>query len=158
MANEPNQGVAPPVFTTDVGRVRLLTSDTDSTPLDPVVAGRGSYIWSSDDEIEALIELTGSPQRAALRILRLVAMTPAMQYKKWSSADLSVDGAAITRALRDLINDIEKSLDGDIAEELSEFAAIVPTGAAMGQPAFYPDPVPQYNGKDLDPTLPLGLV
>lgn len=158
MAGEPNQGVAPPVFTTPVGQVRLLTSDTDPTPLEPDEPGTGSYTWSSDAEIEALIELTGSPQRAALRILRLVAMTPAMQYKKWSSADLSVDGPAITRALRELINDIEKSLDGDDADALSEFVAIVPTGPAMGQPAFFPEHPLQWRGVDTDPTIPLGMM
>lgn len=146
-----NRGVYPPVFTTSVGRVRLLTSDTDATN---IADGQGDYIWSSDEEITALIELTGSPERAALRILRLVAMTPAMKLKKWSSADLSVDGAAISRALRDLINDIEKSLDGADEEAASEFVAVVPTGPAMGQPALYPTTVPQYDGKDLDPTLP----
>lgn len=147
-----NAGIAPPDFATDVGKVRLLTSDTDPSN---VANGEGEYIWSSDDEITALLELTGSPQRAALRILRLVAMTPSMQYKKWSSADLSVDGPAITRALRELINDIEKSLDGDEAVEASEFFMIVNTGPAMSQPAFFPDRPLQWNGHDLDPTLPV---
>ena len=146
-----NQGIAPPDFGSEVGQVRLLTSDTDASNIS---GGNGDYIWSSDAEITALISLTGSPPRAALRILRLVAMTPAMQYKKWSSADLSVDGAAITRALRDLINDIEKSLDGDAESEVAEFFAIVNTGPAMGQPALYPESPLSYRGVPLDPTLP----
>jgi len=146
-----NQGIAPPDFATEVGQVRLLTSDTDASNISD---SSGEYIWSSDAEITALIGLTGSPSRAALRILRLVAMTPSMQYKKWSSADLSIDGPAITRALRDLINDIEKSLDGDAETEVAEFFAIINTGPAMGQPAFYPETPLSYRGVDLDPTLP----
>ena len=148
----PNTGIAPPNFETEVGQVRLLTSDTDATG---ITSGNGEYIWSSDAEITALIALTGSPARAALRILRLVAMTPAMQYKKWSSADLSVDGPAITRALRDLINDIEKSLDGDATAEVAEYFGILNTGPAMGQPALYPEFPLSYRGQDLDPTMPI---
>lgn len=146
-----NSGIAPPQFETEVGQVRLLTSDTDASD---IVDGIGNYIWASDDEITAYVALTGSPQRAALRILRLVAMTPAMQYKKWSSADLSVDGPAITRALRDLINDIEKSLNGDDESESSGFFAVLDTGPAMGQPALFPESPLSYRGVPLDPTLP----
>jgi hypothetical protein len=149
-----NAGITPPDFETPVGQVRLLTSDTDSVPSDPVVAGQGDYLWSSDAEIQALIDLTGSPQRAAIRILRLVAMTPAMQYKKWSSADLSVDGAAITRALRELINDIEKSIDGEAETAASEYSNMVDTGTVMGQPALHRSAT--YRGQDLDTTLPIG--
>lgn len=146
-----NAGIAPPDFSTDVGRVRLLTSDTDASNIS---AGSGEYLWSSDAEITALIDLTGTPERAAIRILRLVAMTPAMQLKKWSSADLSVDGAAITNALRALIKDIENGMGVADASALSEVAMIVPTGAAVAQPALYPGA----EGVDFDPTLPYGLV
>ncbi len=154
-----NDGAYPPDFSTSIGRVRLLTSDTEPRTIvgDPPDVTQ-EYVWMGDTEITALIDLTGSPERAALRILRLVAMTPAMQYKKWSSADLSVDGAAITRALRDLINDIEAEIDKADGTDASEFAALVPTGPSMGQPAFYPDNPLQWNGKDLDPTLPIQAV
>ena len=153
-----NEGATPPDFDTEVGRVRLLTSDTDATPLTPPVSGRGEYLWQGDIEIQALIDLTGSPQHAALRILRLVAMTPALQYKKWSSADLSVDGAAITRALRELINDIERNLDSQTDAATSEYAALVNTGTALGQPALYPQQVPSLNGVDFGANGGLGTV
>lgn len=80
-------------------------------------------------------------------------MTPAMQYKKWASADLSVDGAAISKALRDLINDIEKSLDGDSDQIASEYFAMVDTGTVMGQPAFHR--TLSYGGADVDTTIPI---
>lgn len=142
-----NQGVYPPVYTTDVGTVRLLTGDTDATN---VISGEGDYLWMGDAEITALVAARGTAQRAAIYILRLVAMTPAMQLKKWSSADLTVDGPAITSALRALIKDIEAGLNGEDGLAASEVAMIVPTGAPIAQPAMYPGAV----GVDLDPTLP----
>lgn len=150
-----NLGVAPPDYATEVGRVRLLTSDVDATD---IASGNGTYVWSSDGEITALIELKGSVEHAALHILRLVAMTPALQYKKWSSADLSVDGPAITRALRELINDIEKTLNRDAAELASEYVNVVNTGPAVSQPAFFPREPIRINGVETDPSLPLRIL
>jgi hypothetical protein len=146
-----NSGVYPPVYGTDIGTVRLLTGDTDATN---VISGVGDYLWQGDDEITARVAISGSPQRAAIYILRLVAMTPAMQLKKWSSADLSVDGPAITSALRALIKDIESGLNGEDGIAASEVAMIVPTGAPVAQPALYPGA----QGVDLDPTLPVRIM
>jgi len=148
-----NSGTYPPNFDTDVGLVRLLTSDTEPTILHGLDGAPDQYfyLWAGDTEIQAYIRVTGSPQSAALRILRLVAMTPAMQYKKWSSADLSVDGAAISRALRELINDIEKSLNGDDEKASSEYFNLVSTGTSMGQPAFFQ--TLSYGGVEIDTTI-----
>lgn len=146
-----NQGIAPPDFTTDVGKVRLLIQDTDASSIS---GGQGTYLWQSDDEITALLEMQGGPGRVAIFILRQVAMSPAMQLKKWSSADLSVDGPAITRALRDLINDLEKNLDNEDGLIASEFAALVNVGAGISQPYFFPGA----TGVDLDPTLPARVI
>ena len=151
-----NQGISPIDANSPVGRVRLLTGDTDAVDVSP--SGRGEYMWMSDDEIEGHIALHGSPQRAAIFILRMVAMTPAMQYKKWSSADLTVDGPAITSALRALIADIEKSLDADAASEVADLIGVVPTGASVSQPALLPRQDVMWNGEALDPTLPFRIV
>lgn len=155
-----NTGRYPADTTTDVGKIRVLTEDNDPSNIrvDPDNPGLqiADYFWHSDTELQTLIDVLGmSAERVSIRVLRMVAMTPAMQYKKWSSADLSVDGPAITRAIRDLINDIEKGLDGDAAVLAGEFSMIVNTGPAMGQPAFFPRRVPTYNGQPLDPTLPI---
>lgn len=152
----PNQGKVPLDAESLVGQVRLLTGDTDAKNVTGPV---GEYLWMSDAEIQGYLRLYGeSPQRAAIFILRMVAMTPAMQYKKWSSADLSVDGPAITAALRALIADIEKSLDSDAAGEVADFIGIVPTGAAVSQPALLPADPRQWRGVDLDPGLPLRML
>lgn len=147
-----NQGVAPPDLTSDVGKVRLLIGDTDASD---ITSGQGTYLWYSDDEIAALIPLTGdSIPRTAIRILRIVALTPAMQLKKWSSADLSLDGPAITNALRAMIKDIEAGLDVDAEAGANDTFLVVSTGPAMAQPALYPTRVPTFNGNPIDPTLP----
>lgn len=146
-----NIGIAPPNYDTPVGQVRLLIQDTDASNIS---AGSGEYLWQSDDDIAAMIKARGSAQRAAIYILRMVAMTPSMQLKKWSSADLTVDGPAITRALREMIKDIEDGLNEEAGVTAAEVAMIVPTGAAISQPALYPGA----QGVDLDPTLPIRMV
>jgi hypothetical protein len=153
----PNSGTAPPAFDTPTGQVRLLTGDTNPTDVD-TATDMGTYLWYSDEEIQALLDLKNdSPQRTAIFILRMVSLTPAMQLKKWSSADLSVDGPAITRALRETIADIENGLGEEAGADAADFFALVNTGTVMGQPAFYPETPIQYNGVDLDPTLPMVL-
>jgi hypothetical protein len=152
----PNLGLSPVDFSTPVGKVRLLIQDSEASNVE---GGQGTYLWQSDKEIEALLGMKGgSPERVAIFILRQVAMTPAMQYKKWSSADLSVDGPAITAALRALINDLERSISLAEGDEVADFIGIVPTGAAVSQPALLPDDPYQYRGRDLDPGLPLRII
>lgn len=152
-----NKGIYPPDFDTEVGKVRLLIQDVDADNVNEN-EGTGEYLWQSDAEIEALLKIKGSGERAAIFILRQVAMSPAMQLKKWSSADLSVDGPSITRALRDVINDIEKSLSDGEAVDLSAFARLVPVGAPLPQPAFYPRTVPSIHDIPIDPTIPIRLI
>lgn len=151
-----NTGKYPVDTATDIGKVRVLVGDTDPKNITGTEPDQtGEYLWYSDAELQSLIDVQGGgAQRIAIYVLRMVAMTPAMQLKKWSSADLSVDGAAITRALRDLIADIEKGLDGEDATEASSYFEVFSTGPAMAQPALYPDNPLEYNGKPLDPTLP----
>ena len=158
MAHEQNNsGVAPPNFDTPVGKVRLLLGDTSPHVADGEQTGE--YLWYSDSEIESLLALyEGSPKRTAIYIWRLIAMTPAMQLKKWSSADLSVDGAAITRAIRETIRDIERSINADEDDEVSAIFSVIPTGAPLLQPALRQrDPI-RYRGEETDPSVPLRIV
>lgn len=125
-----NEGHAPPDFASEVGQVRLLIGDTDPTG---IVDETGTYLWYSDEEIESLISLRGGVDRAAIHILRIVSMTPSMQLKKWSSADLAVDGPAITRALREVINDIEAGILTAATAAVADYFNIVyePNGATV---------------------------
>lgn len=151
-----NQGKSPIEPESLVGQVRVLISDDEAKN---VSGGYGEYIWYSDAGIQTLLRLfDDSPGRAAIHILRLVAMTPAMQYKKWSSADLTVDGAAITAAINRVIDSIEKSLSAGDADQIADFIGIVPTGAAVSQPALLPRHDVLWAGEPLDPTLPFRMI
>ena len=120
----PNTGRAPADFESPVGRFRLLIGDTDPTE---VQNESGTYVFYSDDEITALIDMAGgSYRKAAIQSLRLIAGSQAMLLKKFTSADLSVDGPAISDALRAVAKDLENELIGDAAGEIGTFA--VPTG------------------------------
>jgi hypothetical protein len=103
-----NQGVAPVDFTSPVGQTRALMGDTDPANVE---GSSGEYVWFGDDELGAFLAMNnGDPRRAAVAALRIVAITPALKLKKWTSADLQVDGAAITKALTDLIASIEAGI------------------------------------------------
>lgn len=95
-----NTGVAPPDFTTDVGKVRALLGDTDPTD---VSAGVGTYMYFSDDEIGAFLTMYGDNEKlAAARCLETIAGSQALLLKSWSSDDLTVNGDKIAEALRKL--------------------------------------------------------
>lgn len=119
-----NQGVAPPDFTTAVGQVRLLIGDTDAV-LPQVPDGTGTYVFYSDAEIAGLLALYGpDPRRSAAAMLRTIAMTPALLLKKFSSADVAVDGPAVADSLLAIANSLEDSIKSGAAD----FAQMVKTG------------------------------
>jgi hypothetical protein len=97
----------------------MLLGDTDA---DNISAGSGEYMWFSDTELEALATLFGgSVLRAAAQALRTVAGSQALLLKKWSADDLTVDGPAITRALRDLAKDMDAQAElGDANLDIFE--------------------------------------
>lgn len=121
-----NQGVSPVVLTDPVGQVRLLVGDTDATA---VTNGVGTYLWFSDDEITAFLTMMVRPQRVAVHILRAVAFSSVLKLKKWTSADLQVDGEAITSALLAAAEAIEKNLVAVDAEQGG--IILVPTGGLL---------------------------
>jgi hypothetical protein len=103
-------------LTTDVGKVRLLIPDRDST--DPLF---------QDDEITALLELEGSDvRRAAAVALELLASDQALTLKVIKLLDLTTDGAKTSDALlkraallRSQADDADMAEDGgmfDVAE------------------------------------------
>lgn len=118
-----NQGVAPPAFDTAVGQVRLLIGDTDPQN---VSGGFGTYAFYSDAELTALLTLHGSDaRRCAVACLRAIAITPALKLKKWSSADLMVDGPAITNSLLAAARAIESGINADAVTTGGDFVQIV---------------------------------
>lgn len=102
-----NVGVYPFNPASPVGNVRVLIGDTDPQQINPPLGISGEYVFYSDAEIEAFISMYGDdPRLAAARILISIAGSQALLLKKWSTDDLSVDGAAIAEALRKLAKDL----------------------------------------------------
>lgn len=77
--------------TTDRGKTRLLAVDTKST----------DYIFD-DDEIDTFLALqSNSVYRAAALALDTIASNEALVLKRVTSLDLSTDGPATAKALRE---------------------------------------------------------
>jgi len=109
----PNIGRKPLNPSSPVGQVRLLLGDTD--PVD-AADGDGEYLFYSDNEIESLLNMHGgSPKRTVVRILRSVGFAQVYLLKKFTSADVAVDGTAVARELRLLAIDLEREADEEDA-------------------------------------------
>lgn len=76
--------------TTDIGLVRLLCTDLDSSaPL------------FTDDQITAFLTLEGTVRLAAAAALETIATSEALISKKIRTQDLSTDGPAVAKELRE---------------------------------------------------------
>lgn len=126
-----NVGQAEVDFESPVGVVRLLIGDVDaSEETIDATTGLGEFVFYSDREIQAFLNLRGgSPQRAAATILRTIAVDQSLKLKKWSSADLMVDGPAITQQLLVAAKQCEALADtADGAAGLTDAFKLVPVG------------------------------
>lgn len=94
-----NAGVAPPDYNTDVGKFRLLTSDTYYVPLVPAVAGQGDYTLFSDAEIDGYLAMEDSVYRAAGLAFMGLAATAAREAESVKDFDLAVDRRDKSKAL-----------------------------------------------------------
>lgn len=116
-----NDGIAPPDFTTNVGKVRVLLGDTDPTN---VSGGEGEYLFFSDTELEALLELhDDNVKLTAARCMETIAGSQALLLKSWSSDDLTVNGDRIAKELRELAKQLRAEA---LADESSDSFEIVP--------------------------------
>ncbi len=84
--------------TTDVGKVRLLITDTRNDVL---------YLMFQDADIEALLELAGSVYGASALALRAMAVNEVMIQKVQKTLDFQTDGAKVADALRELAKSYE---------------------------------------------------
>jgi len=148
----PNVGNFPPDYTIPLGQVRALIGDFEAIPLVPPVLGQGEYLWYGDDALQGILNVyLDNPRRAAAQSLRTIASSQALLLKKWSSDDLSVDGTAISEALRKLAAELDKQADDiDALVDIFELAEIgttikfVPEGMPsevtwiIGRAAHYP--------------------
>lgn len=116
-----NEGIAPPNFTTSVGKVRVLLGDTDPTN---IVDGEGVYLFFSDTEIEALLDMhDDNVKLTAARCMETIAGSQALLLKAWSSDDLTVNGDRIAKELRELAKQLRAEA---VADESSESFNVIP--------------------------------
>jgi hypothetical protein len=131
-----NEGVAPPNFTTDVGKVRVLLGDTNPTD---VSMGEGTYMYFSDDEIGAFLTLYGDNVKlAAARCLETIASSQALLLKSWSSDDLTVNGDKIAESLRKLAAQLREEALQDESSEYFNMIAMFIDDDHDGQADEYP--------------------
>lgn len=131
-----NEGVAPPDFTTDVGKVRVLLGDTD--PSD-VSMGEGTYMYFSDDEIGAFLTMYGDNIKlAAARCLETIASSQALLLKSWSTDDLTVNGDKIAESLRKLAAQLREEALQDESNEYFNMIAMFIDDDHDGQADEYP--------------------
>lgn len=129
----PNEGAVPVDFDTPVGEVRLLIGDTDPVPgSEDATTGMGAYVFYSDVEIGVFIRSAGGARPAAAGILRAIAASTALKLKKWTSADLAVDGPAIADSLLRAAAAIDAGTAAVNAPTDQAFAAKVPVGGVSG--------------------------
>jgi hypothetical protein len=116
-----NTGVAPPNFSTSVGKVRVLLGDTDPTG---VAGGSGTYLFFSDTELTALLAMyDDNVKLTAARCMETIAGSQALLLKAWSSDDLTVNGDRIAKELRELAKQLRAEA---IANESSDSFDILP--------------------------------
>ncbi len=131
-----NTGVAPPDFTTDVGKVRALLGDTDPTN---VSLGSGTYMYFSDDEIGAFLTMYGDNVKlAAARCLETIAASQALLLKSWSSDDLTVNGDKIAESLRKIAAQLREEALQDESNEYFNMIKMFIDDDNDGQADEYP--------------------
>ena len=131
-----NEGVAPPNYTTDVGKVRALLGDTEPTN---VISGVGEYLYFSDDEIAAFLTMYGDNEKlAAARCLETISMSQALLLKSWTSDDLQVNGDRIAESLRKLAAQLREEALQDESNEYFNMIAMFIDDDDDGQADEYP--------------------
>ncbi|MCI0550523.1 MAG: hypothetical protein L0287_06185 [Anaerolineae bacterium] len=103
--------------TNEVGKVRLLITDTDS-----------SHPIFQDDEINAFLALNDGVKRSAAAALDVIASNQTLILKVIRLLDISTDGSAVARAVREHANQLREEAEiADAAEEggLFDYAEMV---------------------------------
>ena len=96
--------------TTDRGRVRLIITDTDST-----------HEIFNDGEIDAFLDLSDQDIRlASAQALDTIASSEALVQKRITQMDLSTDGPAVARALRDHAETLRQQVNEGSAFDWAE--------------------------------------
>ena len=128
-----NPGVYPLDPNTDVGKLRVIIGDTNSTPYSPPQAGIQNYAMFSDVEMEVLIASNDSLLRAASSAYFSLAAQAALNAKSVKDYDLSVDLTKRSSELRAIAEGFKDQADAEDADSDDAFL-IVPTGTEWRRP------------------------
>ena len=96
MANT-KRGIAPLDPTTDVGKFRLASGDSEYEEYDPPQPGFGLYESWSDAEIEAFIEIAGGS------IARAIALAYTQMAASWASTGATIRTDDLTYSNKDSV-------------------------------------------------------
>jgi hypothetical protein len=97
---------------TPLGRVRLIITDTDET--NPIF---------QDPELEAFLALNDQDVRlAAADALDAIASNEALVQKRIKLLDLSTDGPAVAKELREHAKRLRDAVDSEVAVDFAEMA------------------------------------
>lgn len=133
-------GVFPPDFTLDTGKVRVLIPDLSTE--DNTV--NTDYLFS-DDELGALVALyNGSVRRAAASALDALAVNEVLLYRYLRTDDLTVDGTKGAEVLRKRAAGLRAEADAEDALALEESFEIIYPYADGG---FIPEGTPPIWGR-----------
>lgn len=116
--------IYPPDFTSEVGQLRVLVSDTEQYPEYAVADGTSAYMFS-DEQLGVYLSLFPNIFFAAAACIDALASNEALVSKKIRTEDLATDGAAVANSMRAhavaLRAQGQHELDKDGAVEIIEF-------------------------------------
>jgi hypothetical protein len=95
---------------TDLGIVRLLISDVGGSD--------GKQFIFTDKEIEAIMGMREGIRAAAATLLRTIAGNESQVSKRITFLELSTDGPAVSKELRELATGLEAEEDDDAVFEV----------------------------------------
>lgn len=126
-----------------MGQFRLLSGDSESTPLDPPEVGYGEYqIWG-DAEIEAFLTVTGGniPRAIAMGYSHLLVSANATEQIRTDDLSITSKEVAKWTALIDYWNSVA---DGEDIRAVDDFAEIYDTRGVNGPYRDRPEGSPPY--------------
>lgn len=94
------------VLSTDIGKVRLLTMDNNSS----------NYTFE-DEEVEVFLAMETGVKRATALALETIASNEAFVLKRIELLDLKTDGPAVAKELRARAADLRSQAERDEASE-----------------------------------------
>lgn len=95
--------------TTDIGKVRLFCSDTESD----------KYVFE-DEEITAMLSVNSDVRLASAAFIDIIASSEARIQKKFSVLNFSIDGPAVANALRAHAKSLREVVDNEGGFDFAE--------------------------------------